>query len=800
MKNKKIKRSLCFVLAMFLALGPTLSFAETGNKSEVVYANLAHTGTVEEVTVVNGFEKPQQIVDFGDYETVLNLSDATTLTLEGGRVTADTQTFPFYYQGKLQSYELPWTVGIDYSLDGKTVDAEALVGQSGDFEMSISVKENTKANPAFAESYLLQITVTLANDRFQDIQAEGATVASQGEKRVINFSVLPGSEETFHLTATAENIELEPIQIAGLPFSMEFEVPDLSEQTAQFVELQDAIAQLSDGVDDYTGGVSSIYDASGELKQGAEGLSSAAYDLQRGLSSLTGGMRQYQAGLDRYVQELENGISQFSVPVDFETGGLVQLEEGARQLHQGLKAFHEGQTQALSTDGQFYQGLSAVTAGAEELSAGMQQLMNGAETQPGLIEGSAQIQGALKAIDDGLQQGMPEMSEGSMEELVGGLQQLSGALGQYESGLSGLIEQMDMASIQSLVEALQNFQGSLQNTVNRLRTPDVDLSQTTPETHPEVYALLQVMQEESYTIEAQLPILSGAIEALQGMQSFVQGAQQMQQATAQMRGGIDEAILGFQQFDSSTMLASLGQLKNGIHQLNTQYDTFHQGLSTGLTQIAGGLSSTDAQQPGVVQGLQGLQQGYRAMGDGLIDGSGRLVPGAGQIAFGVGQMRERISSMTDNLDIGDQLQELVSGSQQLRDGHRELISGAEQLESGMGQYARGIDAYIAGMGEFQRGMLSLANGGEDLSGGMRTLRNETTGMDQKIEEGIDEAMQDYMPADFEPVSFVSDKNPAPQSVQFVMMTDALRVEKDAVTEDVEPEQQSLWQRFLDLFR
>lgn len=793
---KQMGNKIAIVLALLLFLMPLGTIAANAGKTEVVYANLFHTGAIEEITVVNGFETPQEIVDFGAYESVLNLTDEVEMTLENDRVTVNTETFPFYYQGKLKEKKLPWDIQFTYFLDDKEGKAEELLGKDGDFRMEISVQP-VKGFENFTDSFLLQISIPFANAKFNQITAEGATIASQGEMRVVNFSVLPGKEAKFVVEAEANQIELEAIQVAGLPFSMEFAIPDLTEQTKQFVELHNAIAALSSGVNDYTNGVSSIYDASGELKEGASGLSAGAYALQKGLSSLTGGLRQYDEGLSEYVAQLESGISKFSVPINFETGGLVQLEDGANQLAGGLSQFHEGQKQALSTDGAFYQGLSQVTQGAEQLQGGLALFMNGDGTTPGILAASGEIEKALQGMSAGLSKGM-NISTEDLSALTGGFDTLAQALGQYADGLTQITSQVDVDTMNTLITQLQNFKGSLQNTVNRLRSPEIDLTDMTPETHPEIFGLLQIMQEESYTIEAQLPLIDGAIQSLSGMVQFVQSTTQVIEGTRGMQSGLVKAKEQLASFDAGAMLASLGQLKDGMNTLRMQYSAFHQGLQEGLTGISAGLSSKET--PGLVEGLQNLQGGYIQMGEELTNASGQLVPGARQIASGITQMRGQIESMMSNLDIGSQLDQLVNGSKQLLDGHRDLLAGANQLKQGMGQYANGVDAYLAGIGAFQQGILRLANGGDELSSGMKTLSNETQNMDQKIEEGIDDAMNEFMPADFEPTSFVSDKNPAPQSVQFVMMTEALRVQKEEAQIEETVDDRNIWERFLDLFR
>ena len=94
-------------------------------KEEVVYAVLEEDGTVKGVHVVNSFQGGD-IVDYGNYSSVKNLTTTDKITLENDKVTLHTDNKKVYYQGDLKSKEIPWNVAISYKLDGVSYSGEEL--------------------------------------------------------------------------------------------------------------------------------------------------------------------------------------------------------------------------------------------------------------------------------------------------------------------------------------------------------------------------------------------------------------------------------------------------------------------------------------------------------------------------------------------------------------------------------------------------------------------------------------------------------------------------------------------------
>ncbi|UNC93037.1 hypothetical protein [Candidatus Contubernalis alkaliaceticus] len=381
--------------------------------------------------------------------------------------------------------------------------------------------------------------------------------------------------------------------------------------------------------------------------------------------------------------------------------------------------------------------LSLLQDAIKELDEGAQELAKGTG---GLKDGSNQFHRGLQDM------------QGGMEDLKNGLRQLTGGNAELENGSK------------QILDALTIIQSSLAD----YNAADMDFRQLT---------------EGSSAILGGINQLSGGLDALQGSFS------QVDAAISQQTGG---AYPGLKQANEATIV-SLNQQIEALY-ANPEANA-HQIQQ--LTMIVGLLSANN-------QLVTGLKTGI--CGSGTAENPG-LASGAGALASQYVQFDDTIQAMPVMLN------EMVSGILQLKDGidqltmnygvfHRgieQYLSGTAAIYDGYSRLSSGFNDVVAGSADLNWGVNSLFDGMQDFAHGTIELRRETSDMDVKIEEEIDNLMSDFIPGDFEMVSFTSAKNTEVNLVQFVMMTDGVQAEENEVTETPEPVEQTLWQRILALF-
>ena len=448
--------------------------AATYEKSEVVYATLAANGKPEAVYVVNRFdvEAAGTVVDHGDYTAVQNLTNETELARVGDATTFEAKEGTLYYQGDAADTTLPWNVSIAYELDGKKVEADQLADASGDLSIHVTTARNDAVDPAFYDSFMLQITFTLPGAVATEVAGEGATIAQSGEDTTVAFTVLPGQDGDFTLTAKVKDFEMTGVQIAALPYSSVIEMPDTDEMVDGMSTLPDAVSALADGTSSLAAGVD-------ELTSGAQSLSSGSAAFGQGLNQLNGSSSQLVSASSQIGSAL-SAIASGLQGADLSQldqlgqlpGGLNALADGLASTREGVEKVRDGYAVSLNAldgaiaaipDGTLTAeqigslAAAASVSGNPDDAATLNQLLanyEAAQTVKGTyaatkaaFDGASQLLGslpdalaqqeaALRSMAFSLDAAVGGGQLDQLSQLADGIAQLSGQYGQFHEGLT----------------------------------------------------------------------------------------------------------------------------------------------------------------------------------------------------------------------------------------------------------------------------------------------------------------------------------------------------------------------------
>ncbi|MBR5259167.1 MAG: hypothetical protein IKV48_01600, partial [Eggerthellaceae bacterium] len=392
----------------------------------------------------------------------------------------------FYYQGDVSDVEVPWNVQVAYTLDGTAMTPDEVAGATGELAIHVTTTPNDEADASFAESYLLQITVTMNGDTTSSIRAEGATVASAGKNRTIAFTALPGVNADCLLVADVRDFEMAGIQIAALPYSMAMELPDIDGMLGGMTQLTDAIAQIDGGAAQLAEGVAAYADGSGEFAvglgsfgDGLEALSGSSDQLVSGSAQIDQALAAIVAGFEGASDmefDLQFLLQLLRLPDELRTlaASLDQLSGQASLLKANFDSAYaelgvavasipaatvgESDIEALvaSTYGED-SGATALTATAQTLAEAyraaqaVKSVYESADFQQAMLQTSAAfttlgadaatpgslayLSAMLVGMADGLEStSLLDLLEG-FEMLVDGLNQLSGNYGTFHAGL-----------------------------------------------------------------------------------------------------------------------------------------------------------------------------------------------------------------------------------------------------------------------------------------------------------------------------------------------------------------------------
>ncbi|HHW23742.1 MAG TPA: hypothetical protein GXX26_12845 [Clostridiaceae bacterium] len=351
------------------------------SKEEVVYGSLDNSGKIKSIYVVNilNVTEPGIVYDHGSYSSVKNLTDTGELVSENGKVKINASGGRFYYQGNIDNGDLPWIIDISYYLNDVKTDPKDLAGANGHLRIEIDTGKNNSIDPGFFDNYLLQVSLQLDTGNFSNIDAKGATLANAGENKIITFTVLPGTEGKLSVEADATDLEMGSIEFSAIPFSMQIEMPDMSEMTDDLSVLTDAIAQLKTGVTalekglaEISGGASAIVGGSSEFKNGLSALDSRSNELVQASTMIMNTLNDLSAmmsipevqaanpQLAYALSELSKNYAGFHTGLEGYTQGLSQLAGNYPAIHSGIEGLAEGTKEAFIGSGLLSDGVDAM--------------------------------------------------------------------------------------------------------------------------------------------------------------------------------------------------------------------------------------------------------------------------------------------------------------------------------------------------------------------------------------------------------------------------------------------------------
>ena len=529
--------ALCFALSLFAVPAAAADAPAATGAEEVIYAKLDAAGeplSAYAVVALNG-DAGESVTHYGAYTAVENLTDTSALTYEDGAVTA---TIPeggrLYYQGTLESFELPWDIAIGYELDGKSISPAELGGQSGALEMTLSVKPNGNAPGAFADEMMLQITVTLDASLCKDISAGGATVANAGGDKTLAFTVLPCAEAEYTVTADVEDFTMAGLTIAGVNYDIASAMGDTAEITDGVGQMTDAISQLSDGASQLASGAGSLRSGAGSFGSGLSTLSAGSAELVAGSEQIAGALAQISASLPGA-----------GAGADAEAAAAAAGMDPKAAAAAGAQSAGAGMTLDLSALAQLPAGLEQAADGLEQAGAALAQLAEGyGAAYPALAQ-------AVEAIPE------PSVSEediGALMALAPDNEALAALVANYQAAQT---VKAVWAQASAAFEAVQDNLPALAEGVNSAAA-----------------SLRQTAQQISAAMSAtggQID-LSGLLQLTSGLSQLAQSYSAFHEGLVSYAGGVDALSANWSSVYSgiSSLASGAGELSDGVAALDEE--------------------------------------------------------------------------------------------------------------------------------------------------------------------------------------------------------------------------------------
>ena len=476
---------------------------------------------------------------------------------------------------------------------------------------------------------------------------------------------------------------------------------------------------LKDGMNQAASGSEKLTDGANQLVAGSKTLTTNLHSLVDSSLTFSNGTEQFTRGLSSYV----SGVEQLHLGLGNFNSGLVTYTGAVSQLDSGLGQLSSKSPELVGGINQLYTGVESYTDGVSQLNAGLNQFSSGVSAYTNGVRNLATGANQLSNQSATLRMGVEQLSEG-IQQLSSKLDASSGQkdqINQLSSGLNQLnqvIQNIDVGDTKQLDSVLS----SIVSLSNQMLVSAQSEKATTLANIQSTAAYQSLTSEQQAEISAS--VSQNSTDSIQSAQSIIALVQ-----------GLQGSLENLQNQSSN-----LSTLKNQSNQVLPLASTSLIGLSSGLTEIQGAVTSklvpasqsiasdVNAYTTGVDKVSQGASQLSEKNStltgslDQLVSGSNTLTQKSSSLTAGIGQLAKKTPELVSSIE------KLSTGSNQLNRKSQELIAGVDKLQSGSSQLADKSSQLISGVSQLESGANKLADGSGKLAEGGTKLTSGLEGL------------------------------------------------------------------------
>ena len=719
--SKYLTKSVAATISALLLLGcaaPAFAADATVEKKETSYLILNADGSVQEQITSDwlhsddGFDA---VTDESDLSDIQNLKSDVMPEQSGNTLKWTTDETDIYYQGK-NSAQAPVGVSIEYTLDGKTVTADELKGQSGHLVATVKLTNNTgeevtvngKKRTVYTPFFTVAAAV-LPSENFKDITTEHGLVESDSKTQVACYLAMPGMKEAVSDLLPDSFDKLDDLMLDTL--TLEADVTDCTVPTFLFaaapslsdLDLDEVSDELGDTMDELT-------DAIDQLKDGSGALDDAVGTLVESLDTFASSYSQFDAGVDSALngtQTLANGTENLLENAQLLATKTGELSLGAIQL----------------------QNSTAQLAGVmnQQLVPG---LVEASEKKTALEDKMTELSGKLETVE------IPDMT--SLKAQLG-----AGAEQVFDGAASGAAKAASEAAASNAATAAS------QKTAEEIKG-NVQAASSSEDVTNAAAALTTQLYQDGYSA------------GYQASKTCVEMA--LNDSTLGLDDTQKEAILNALA-QPSTSTPSAEVISNGTAQVSGMVEKIASDIDPNAIASAVGPKVAEQVAPIVTEKVtssddlaaakqSAVQQVAAAIPDINTDELKSLMGEFKDLSSQAGEMMDSVDTLTGalyNAENPADTNTVVGAANAISDGAAKLGSGASQLATGTSAFATGVGTLDAGTNQLLSGMETLSSssktvsnaigqfqtGGAELKDGTSELSDGMTEFSDTINDKLD---------------------------------------------------------------
>lgn len=686
--SKYLTKSVAATISALLLLGcaaPAFAADATVEKKETSYLILNADGSVQEQVTSDwlhsddGFDA---VTDESDLSDIQNLKSDVMPEQSGNTLKWTTDETDIYYQGK-NSAQAPVGVSIEYTLDGKTVTADELKGQSGHLVATVKLTNNTgeevtvngKKRTVYTPFFTVAAAV-LPSENFKNITTEHGLVESDSKTQVACYLAMPGMKEAVSDLLPDSFDKLDDLMLDTL--TLEADVTDCTVPTFLFaaapnlsdLDLDEASDELGDTMNELT-------DAIDQLKDGSGALDDAVGTLVESLDTFASSYSQFDAGVDSALngtQTLANGTENLLENAQLLATKTGELSLGAIQL----------------------QNSTAQLAGVmnQQLVPG---LVDASEKKTALEDKMTELSGKLETVE------IPDMT--ALKAQLG-----AGAAQVFDGAASGAAKAASEAAASNAAtvasqKTAEEIKGNVQAAADDAAVGADQVADQAAALSTDVFqggyktALEELLSDPNFLTEDQKNAILAKIDVPASPSSEITDtvtAKLSDAATVAVKTAMGQVV---NDIDSDTIASTVGpkvaeQVAPAVTEKVTTSEELAAAKQSAVQQVAAAIPDINTDE------LKSLMGEFK------------------DLSSQAGEMMDSVDTLTGalyNAENPADTNTVVGAANAISDGAAKLGSGASQLATGTSAFATGVGTLDAGTNQLLSGMETLSSSSKTVS-------------------------------------------------------------------------------------
>ncbi|MCG1012283.1 hypothetical protein JT739_06685 [Tepidanaerobacter sp. GT38] len=732
---------------------------------ETFYALLDCYGNIVEGSVVKSYLTygNTKIIDYGDYDEVINLTDDKEPEISGDKVTFDLSIEKperFYFEGKTDKpfRDLPWTISISYRLNGVPTMAEQLPGKAGLVEINLDVIPKRDASEYNRNNLVLAATAIFNADDILSLEADGAQVQLMGNLRSVLYMILPGEEQHFTIRVGTDNFSFGGMLFTAFPATLV--------QLDQIADLRNARVQVEDSYH-------AICDSLDVILDTLDGMSGSLSTAANGLDQLNLVRKTISSGKDNLYSRADKALDSMNILTDTIVPAASHLHTASSALTDVTNCLTDLTQNAIALKPEL-EDIRHVILRLQDDMANIRSLTADVESY---YKSAARTTYLLKNDLDDLSDDLDDL-ESSLSQLKKTLDGVSGISKVDTINVGGMTSAEEVKrAVSQARQAYSKYEQFL--AANGITEADLSfenfLSQYGGKSADEVEGIIALLDAaDDPDFEEQLKLMETANAIIPTVNKTIR---EINSLISSITGPTKDVVS-----DLENLCSSLGD--SGISGDLERMSILASDLLSDLNEHKGELAK--------------LTRHLDDLGDLAI----RVSNNADTALALIQELNDNVNSYVPDAQqaLSDAINLSNALAENLRDVNSFLSSAESLLRSSGSDLDEGSRKLLASLAEVFRKSATGLNETSTIRRAKDTITNLIEDEWEKYTGGENNLL--LMDADAKPVSLTSPKNDTPASIQYIMRTQEIKEEnsKGESTTNEETDNGTFWMRVKDMFR